>query len=363
MRKGTHPWRLGIPFTAWPSADRLTFDAAIEPQGLWDDAGGGQHWRPATVARYRTCWGRYLRFLQATGRLEAHVGMAERLIPGHIRAYHMFQAEIGLAARSICGEFASLHNLVLNAAARPDLAWLRHILNRLEALARASLRPHPQLIGIDRLLEAAMEAMRMADEMPSARPMTGGAPRERAVSIDYRDALMVALLSTTLLRRANLAELTLGSSLLRQDGGYLIRLSRNQVKNYKPIEFELYPRLVPFLDRYLDHHRPRLLQGRCSDRLWCNAFGEDLRPNRINEMVKRFTYARFGIAINAHRFRACAASSIAELEPNLVRIIQPLLAHWGPRTAEIYYNKARMIGASRKHAGVIEALRHRRHYA
>jgi hypothetical protein len=81
-------------------------------------------------------------------------------------------------------------------------------------------------------------------------------------------------------------------------------------------------------------------------------------------MVKRFTYAHCGITVNPHRFRACAASSIAELEPNLVRIIQPLLAHWRPRTAEIFYNKARMIGASRKHAGVIEALRgDRRHHA
>jgi integrase/recombinase XerD len=340
-------------------SDRSTFEAAIGPQGLWDDAGGGQHWRPATVARYRKAWGRYLRFLQATAKLEPHVGMAGRLVPAPIEAYHTFLAETGRATRSVWGELGSLHHLVLNADPRQDLAWLRRVLNRLDGLVRASARPHPQLVGIDRLLEAAIDAMHRAEQLPSTRQMTGGARSDLAGSIDYRDALMVALFSVTLLRRRNVAELTLGSTLLRRDGGYLIRLSRNQVKNGKPIEFELYPRLVPLLDRYLDHHRPLLLQGRSSGRLWCNAFGEDLRPNRINEMVKRFTYAHCGIAVNPHRFRACAASSIAELQPNLVRIIQPLLAHCGPRTAEIYYNKARMIGASRRHSSVIESLRHR----
>jgi integrase/recombinase XerD len=357
MRKGTHPWRVGIPFAGWPLVDRATFQAAIQPKDLWDDGGGGQHWRPATVARYRSSWGRYLRFLEATGQFAPCAPMADRLRPEYIETYHTFLTEIGLAVRSIGGEFESLHNLLHNMDPLEDLAWLRQVLKRLQGLARACARPHPQLVGIDCLLAAALDAMRIADELPSARQMTGGARSELARSIDYRDALMVALLSVTLLRRRNLVELALGSSLLRQDGGYLIRLAPDQVKNGKPIEFEIYPRLVPFLDRYLDHHRPRLLQGRHSDRLWSNAFGEDLRPNRINQMVKRFTYARFGIGLNPHRFRTCAASSIAELEPNLVRIIQPLLAHWGPRTAEIYYNKARMIGASQKHARVIEMLR------
>jgi integrase len=74
-------------------------------------------------------------------------------------------------------------------------------------------------------------------------------------------------------------------------------------------------------------------------------------------MIKRFTHARFGIALSPHKFRTCAASSVAELAPELVRIIQSLLAHSGPRTAEIYYNKVQMTGASRRHGGVIEKLR------
>jgi integrase len=356
MLRRTHACRIGIRFVDWPRADRLALEAAMHPKGLWDDAGGGHHWRPTTVEHYRKAWGRYLRFLQVSDRLDPYVSMQERLVAAHIEAYHAFMAGVGLSDRSVFGEIALLHNLIYNAFPDQDLAWLKGVVTRLQAACRES-RPEPPLVRIDHVLEKAMTAMRIADSEPSRRPMTGGARSDLASSIDNRDALMVALLSVTLLRRRNFADLALGSSLLRQDGGYVVRLARDDVKNSKPIEFEIYPRLTPFIDRYLGHHRPRLLQGRHSDKLWCNAYGADLRPNRINQMIRRFTRAQFGIALNPHRFRACAASSIAELAPGLVRIIQPLLAHWGPRTAEIYYNKVQMIGASRRHASAIEKLR------
>ena len=67
----------------------------------------------------------------------------------------------------------------------------------------------------------------------------------------------------------------------------------------------------------------------------------------------------FGKAIPPHRFRHSAATSIATASPELARIIRPLLAHTSNHTGEAYYNRARMMEASRRHGDALDALRRR----
>jgi hypothetical protein len=58
---------------------------------------------------------------------------------------------------------------------------------------------------------------------------------------------------------------------------------------------------------YLAHHRPRLLQGHQSDRLWISRFGGDLSSNSIRRQIKLHTEVAFGKPIYPHLFRDCAA--------------------------------------------------------
>ena len=78
--------------------------------------------------------------------------------------------------------------------------------------------------------------------------------------------------------------------------------------------------LTPYLDRYLEHHRPRLLQERISSRLWINQYGEQLSLNSISGRLLKVT-TRLGYPMRAHDFRRSAATTIAELRPDLARII------------------------------------------
>ncbi len=50
-------------------------------------------------------------------------------------------------------------------------------------------------------------------------------------------------------------------------------------------------------------------------------------------------------------------TTIASASPELTRIIRPLLAHTTNRTAERFYNRARMMDAGRRHAAALSALK------
>ncbi len=54
----------------------------------------------------------------------------------------------------------------------------------------------------------------------------------------------------------------------------------------------------------------------------------------------RHTRERFGFPVNPHRFRDCAATSIAIEAPEHVGIILPVLGHARATTGERYYNQA-----------------------
>ena len=74
--------------------------------------------------------------------------------------------------------------------------------------------------------------------------------------------------------------------------------------------------------------------------------------DRICEHTKRF----LGVRISPHRFRHCAATSIATARPELAALLRPLLGHGAGNTAERYYNRAQMVSASRRYSSEMERI-------
>lgn len=58
------------------------------------------------------------------------------------------------------------------------------------------------------------------------------------------------------------------------------------------------------------------------------------------------TRAGFGFPINPHRFRHCAATSAAQLDPEHARVSMAILGHTNTVTAERYYNNAPSAAAA-----------------
>jgi integrase/recombinase XerD len=167
---------------------------------------------------------------------------------------------------------------------------------------------------------------------------------------------MLPLLCVTLFRLKNFAGLRLDRHLMRHGDVVKLEIAPEEVKNGKRLERVIPPEVVALLDRYLEHHRPRLLQGRRSPVLWITEYGTDASPgvvaDRICEQTKRF----LGVRISPHRFRHCAATSIATARPELATLIRPLLGHGSGGTADRYYNRAQMVSASRRYSTEMERI-------
>jgi len=341
---------LGTPlaFDDWPVEDRLAWDRAIQPGDPFTDAGGGAHWRPATRTGYRDAYGRVLAFLQRRGWLNDQEPPASRIRREWIVAY-IEELERRLKPVSIWSYISDLHNAVYRMLPGEDWSWLRDIVNRLHGRVTYSNVSAADLVPIDDIYRFGLELMRTAEKAPPRRPLND--------SVLYRDGLMLALAAASLVRLGNFATIRLNESLLRTSEGFALSFAPEAVKNRQSIEGPLPGTLTPFLEHYLDHHHPRLLGGRRGDDLWISTEGRIMKPHHVGKRIAKLTSRYLGKQVPLQRFRHCAATSIATTSPELARIIRPLLAHTTNRTGELYYNRARMVDASRRHASAISNLK------
>ena len=312
------PISIPLPFEDWPAADRQAWQTAITPGPLFGANGTAAHWAPATRQGYRAAHGRWLRFLISRDCLDAQAPFASRARPDRVAAY-VESLEGRVSPLSLWSYLSNLHNIHYRLAPDHDWSWLRDIVNRLHLRIGPRHIPPGRLRPIDELYRAGMAAMDRAEA-------EGPVPRLRD-SIHYRDGLMVALLAGTLLRVKNFAGLEFGHSLIRQSDDYLLVVPSAEVKNRQDIEQPVIGRLTPYLDRYSEHHHPRLRQGRESKHLWINQYGGVMKPHAVGKTITKVTGKLVGAPISPHLFRHCAATTIAIEDPEHAMIIRAVLAH------------------------------------
>jgi len=337
-----------LGFGDWPAADRRAWDRALRAGDPFTDAGGGAHWRPATRDGYQAAYGRWLAFLARRGWLDPNAAPAERLKQAWVVTY-VTELQARIKPISVWSYLSDLHNTVFRMIPEADWSWLRDIVNRLHWRMPSTNVTASDLLPIGEIYDRGLALMEAAERDPPARPLHD--------SVCYRDGLMLAFAAGTLLRSRNLAGLRIGVSLLETSEGYVLDIPAEEVKNRQPIEGPLPASLTPYLTRYLDHHRPRLLQGNRSEFLWISIEDRPMKVHQVGQRVARLTEQHLGKRVPLQRFRHCAATTIASASPELTRIIRPLLAHTTNRTAERYYNRARMIDAGRRHAAALSGLK------
>lgn len=139
-----------------------------------------------------------------------------------------------------------------------------------------------------------------------------------------------------------------------------------ETKTGQPLEFDFPSELVAALDRYLQHHRPVLAARGCrgtehtTDALWLSAHGAALGEAAITRQIADHTREAFGVPLSPHLFRDSVATAIAVEAPERAHLIQTILGHATPVTAEHHYNLPTSLEAGRRHAETIEIIRKRR---
>ena len=234
----------------------------------------------------------------------------------------------------------------------PDRDW--------SFIARAMARVHVQrrerdpffggrAVTSDELLDLGLRLMEDAQQNP-----------HEVRSLDrYRDGLLISFLSLVPIRLRNLADLTIGGTLIKVGDSWMVVLPPDSTKTHRHLEYEWPGNLVPALEEYLRSYRPMLLQrhGRwhrdAGQNLWVSLDGSPMPFGAISDRLARHTKRAFGFALRAHAFRHIAVTTFAIHDPEHVRAAAPLLGHSSFNTTERSYNLAKSLEAQRKFAAVM----------
>ena len=188
-------------------------------------------------------------------------------------------------------------------------------------------------------------------------------PTDRLRAMQFRDGLIIAVLAARPLRLKNLTNLALERSLVRRGEGWWMMIPPEETKTHEPIEVPWPEALNTMLATYLDAYRPILCRLRnrwtrpVGAALWVSTHGSPMCQMAVYDTIVGRTETAFGVSINPHLFRDCAATTIAIEDPEHVRIASQILGHRSVVTTERYYNQAQTIDAARRYQHFLLALR------
>jgi integrase len=331
----------------WPALDRNAWILGLTPGDPFDDNPRyGASLRTASQGKIRRGYGRWLDFLAAQAWLDPLQPPLARVTRARLRAYFGALRAAGNADYTLIGRFSELEAAMKIMAPGQPTAWIRRpkgptIYATLRKTKRALLVPDA---GV--LYDWALSIMEAA----------GWASTARAVLIDWRDGLLLAMFAARARRLRPMAALRIGDELVQREDCYRIDLPAHLVKTGTPDRFDLPTQLTPYIRHYLDVIRPALLQGRQHDALWISHRGDPLTAKAIQHQVTRRTRARFGTGFGPHRFRHAIGTTAPMRDPDHPGVGAELLGI-SREVLEQHYNRA---GQSRAARMMDQTLRRRR---
>lgn len=341
---------LVLPLSDWPPADREMWEALRRTAGPLDDPGALSHLRDTSLKTLRVRYGRWLQWLVTTDPAALAEAPADRASLPRLKSWLLDLEHTKPMSRLMFID-ATLHVL---ESAEPDRDWSKH--NRLKAaLKRLAGRGDParkrgRVLSSEVLLKAGLKL---------ATETADGATTPLRRLVDIRDGTMIALLSLLPMRRRSFCELTLGQSVLVTPTTIMVSLSEDMTKTGRNWEVEVPPQVEPLLRRYIKVVRPALMARgyRQHDRLWVCKKGEVFEENYLGMRVGNLTLELTGKRIPPHFFRDAAATTLARMSPEAAKLIRPVLAHSGFKTAERHYIHAQTIDAGRTYADVVRKVK------
>ncbi len=347
--------RRATPVPEWPPTDQACWALANQPEDPLDDSVGyAQRWRPATRKLTQEGYGYWLDWLARSGQLAVSDDPAERVTPDRLRAYQEAMQDDGLAPYTVATRIQQVGNALRAIAPENDWAWLLKAASRLRSKATPM---RDKRVGMQPAEDVEKLAYDMMDAAEHDRFRT---KVERAVL--FRDGLLLAMLVARPLRRANITSVGMGRQLRQCGEHWRLSFGGDEMKSHRLFECSVPDKLTAPLNRYIETHRPTLLQ--CSRRalastnaLWISKQGTHMTSSAVAYQIKARTEEEFGKPINLHKVRHIYATDTATLTPSEAGGIQHGLGHANQRVSEDYYNLAQMVDAGLTYDETIDALR------
>lgn len=337
---------LVLALSDWPLADQEMWRWLVRRAGPFDDPGALQHLRETSLETLERRYGSWLKWLLSTEPDAMFYDPADRATVPRLRAWLADLSHTKPMSRLMFIE----GTLRVLQAAEPDRDWSAQL--RLKAALKRQAgrgdqtRKQGRVLSSEVLLKAGLTLATNTAEAATT-------PLRRLV--DMRDGTMIALLSLLPMRRRSFCELTLGQSIHVTPTSIVISLSGDMTKTGVPWEAAVPSQVEPLLRSYIDEVRPALMQrgDHRHDRLWVCKKGEVFEENHLGSRIGTLTLRLTGKRIPPHFFRDAAATTLARMSPDAAKLIRPVLAHSGFRTAERHYIHAQTIDAGRVYTVII----------
>lgn len=333
----------------WPVADQEAWARACRPGTRLTRGGSASHKKPVTINDLARRYGQFLDFVRrhlGVERFSEQTMLPAKAVTRQLVGAYVAELLARVGSVTVHGSVAKLRRAaeLLNPAL--DLAWLREVEQDLEW----QMRPQPKF---GRVIDASRIVAAGVRHMDEANAETRGTAIQKATR--FRNGLMMALLAVCPIRLKNFAALTIGISIVKVGEVWWIVLAAAETKEQRPDERPIPGFLVPYLDRYIRHHRPAF--GYDGSNLWAGRYGSAMTYTAVEHVITRTGRELLGIAINPHLYRACAASTAYLQAGDTPHLATALLNHRDPRTTEAHYNRARSINYSKAFVALVAELR------
>jgi integrase len=171
-------------------------------------------------------------------------------------------------------------------------------------------------------------------------------------------ALALEILIYMPIRVQNLARLEFDKHLFLRNGPGAVStldIPAGEVKNRRPIEFDIPPHIARMLTEYRDHIVPRVM-GRKPDRLFVNPDGTAKHPQTLSKLIGRIVRRYAGVDLSAHQLRHLAAKILLDDSPGAFELVKQLLGHENLKTTVNAYAGIDTRRACRHHFQLLEKM-------
>jgi integrase/recombinase XerD len=175
---GRDPARRCLTVAAWPTADRLLWQAALVPGDILEPGGDRARYSAISNRNVARSYGRWLGWLDHTGQLQADVPPGSRLTREAVVAWlAALQGYNGTATQ--LSRLEQLYQAALIMAPGTDWSWIRRLASRIRANHRPVRPKRPRMVS-------AAELYGLGCRLMAVSPTD--TPRQQATR--YRDGLM-----------------------------------------------------------------------------------------------------------------------------------------------------------------------------
>ena len=171
-------------------------------------------------------------------------------------------------------------------------------------------------------------------------------------------ALAIEMLIYLPIRLQNLVTLTFEKHLfLHQGPGSVstLYIPADEVKNKRPIEFDIPPHIARMLIEYRDQIAPSIV-GRKPDRLFVNLDGTPKVSQTLAWLIRRMCRKFAGVEVSPHKFRHLAAKVVLDDSPGAFELVKQLLGHENLKTTANCYAGIDTRRAARHHHRLLERV-------